>query len=165
MKNKIYMKKMNRNEWIAVAAGMALMAFLFFGGAFLNLFNQPNPAQVTMQEIPETGVQKEDVIVGQGDLAAAGDTITVNYVGTLPDGKVFDSSYDRRQPLEFTLGVGQVIRGWDEGVMGMRVGGKRRLVIAPDYGYGAQSVGPIPANSTLIFEVELLNVEKPNTAA
>lgn len=158
------MKKLHRKEWIAVAASLGLVAFVFYGGAFMNLFNRPtNNVQTDMTTLPETGVQKEDVVVGTGDIAGAGDTVVVNYVGTLPNGKVFDSSYDRREPLTFVLGVGQVIRGWDEGVVGMRVGGKRHLTIAPDYGYGAQAVGPIPANSTLIFEVELLGVEKAGT--
>ncbi|MES2214325.1 MAG: FKBP-type peptidyl-prolyl cis-trans isomerase [Patescibacteria group bacterium] len=111
-----------------------------------------------------TGVKIEDTLNGQGDVAVAGDMVTVNYVGTLPDGKVFDSSIDRGQPFTFQLGVGQVIRGWDEGFVGMRVGGKRKLTISPDYGYGAQTVGPIPANSTLIFEVDLLKVEHPAQA-
>jgi FKBP-type peptidyl-prolyl cis-trans isomerase len=159
------MKKLHKGEWIAIVTGLALVGFVFYGGAFLGLFNQSSQIQTTMSTstAPETGVQKEDVVAGQGTIAGAGDTVTVNYVGTLPNGKVFDSSYDRREPLVFILGVGQVIRGWDEGVVGMREGGKRRLVIAPDYGYGAQAVGPIPANSTLIFEVELLKVQKAGT--
>jgi len=87
----------------------------------------------------------------------------VHYVGTLSDGKVFDSSLDRNTPFSFTLGVGQVIRGWDEGFSDMQVGGKRLIIVAPDYGYGEQGVGTIPPNSTLIFEVELLDVEKPSS--
>ncbi|MBX4195441.1 FKBP-type peptidyl-prolyl cis-trans isomerase [Candidatus Parcubacteria bacterium] len=108
-----------------------------------------------------TGYKKDDVVAGTGPAAAKGDKVTVHYVGTLTDGKVFDSSRDRGQPFVFTLGAGGVIRGWDEGVVGMRVGGTRRLTIAPDYGYGDRAVGPIPANSTLVFVVELLGVEKP----
>ena len=82
-------------------------------------------------------------------------------MGTFQDGRVFDSSLDRNTPFSFTIGVGGVIRGWDEGLLGMKAGGKRILVIAPDYAYGAQGSGPIPPNSTLVFEVELLDVQKP----
>lgn len=89
----------------------------------------------------------------------AGKTVSVNYTGTLTDGTKFDSSYDRNQPFDFQLGAGQVIKGWDQGVAGMKVGGKRKLVIPPGLGYGAQANGKIPANSTLIFEVELLSVK------
>ncbi len=103
--------------------------------------------------------QKEDIAVGTGAEAKAGDVVSVNYVGTLLDGKKFDSSYDRKTPFEFTLGAGQVIQGWDQGVAGMKVGGKRNLVIPPELGYGAQTVGPIPANSTLKFTVELLGIK------
>ncbi|MGC9603550.1 MAG: FKBP-type peptidyl-prolyl cis-trans isomerase [Minisyncoccia bacterium] len=94
--------------------------------------------------------------------------VTVNYTGTLTDGKKFDSSYDHGQPFSFVLGAGQVIQGWDEGVAGMKVGGKRKLTIPPELGYGGQDVKDqsgatvIPANSTLIFEVELLKVESVN---
>ena len=99
-----------------------------------------------------------DLMIGSGEEAKTGETLTVHYVGTLVDGKKFDSSYDRGEPFSFTLGAGQVIRGWDEGMLGMKVGGKRKLVIPPDFGYGARDVGNglIPANSTLVFEVELL---------
>jgi len=101
----------------------------------------------------------ENIKVGTGDEAVNGKKVTVNYVGTLTDGKKFDSSYDRKQPFSFVLGKGQVIKGWDEGVAGMKVGGQRKLTIPPSLGYGSRSVGSIPANSTLIFEVELLKVE------
>lgn len=161
------MKKLNRNQWIAVAAGLGLISFLFYGGAFMNLFSQSttNPTPTNSMTDNQTGVQKEDIVVGQGEVAAAGDLVTVNYIGTLTNGKVFDSSFDRHQPFAFQLGVGQVIRGWDEGVAGMRIGGKRRLVIAPDYGYGANAAGSIPPNSTLVFEVELLGVQHPKLQA
>lgn len=101
----------------------------------------------------------EDVQEGTGKIAEKGKDITVHYTGYLTDGTKFDSSLDRRQSLTITLGVGQVIRGWDEGFGGMKEGGKRKLTIPPEMGYGSRAVGGvIPANSTLIFEVELLRV-------
>lgn len=110
--------------------------------------------------MPQSGFTSEDTVAGQGELAQPGDVITVHYVGTLTNGQVFDSSRDANTPFTFVLGRGDVIRGWDEGVQGMRVGGKRTLIIAPDFAYGSRGIGPIPPNSTLIFEVELLKVEK-----
>ena len=106
-----------------------------------------------------SGLQYQDVKVGTGVEAKAGNTVSVHYVGTLQDGTQFDSSRDRNQPFEFVLGAGRVIKGWDEGVAGMKVGGIRKLVIPPGLGYGSQANGPIPANSTLYFEVELLSVK------
>ena len=107
----------------------------------------------------ESGLQYEDIVEGTGASPKVGQTVKVHYTGTLTDGTKFDSSVDRGQPFDFTIGVGRVIRGWDEGVMTMKVGGKRTLVIPPSLGYGSQANGPIPANSTLIFEVELLGVQ------
>lgn len=107
----------------------------------------------------ENGLKIEDEVVGTGDAAVAGKSVTVNYLGTLSDGTKFDSSYDRNQTFTFNLGAGEVIKGWDEGVVGMKVGGKRKLTIPPELGYGSQDLGIIPPNSTLIFEVELLKVE------
>jgi FKBP-type peptidyl-prolyl cis-trans isomerase len=104
-------------------------------------------------------LQIQDEVVGTGAEAVAGKLITVNYLGTLLDGTKFDSSYDRRVPFQFTLGAGEVIQGWDQGFAGMKVGGKRKLTIPPELGYGATAMGGIPANSTLVFEVELLKVE------
>lgn len=101
----------------------------------------------------------EDLVEGIGDEAISGKIVTVNYKGTLVNGTQFDSSYDRGQPFEFTLGAGQVIEGWDRGVAGMKVGGKRKLTIPPELGYGSRDMGTIPPNSVLIFEVELLGVE------
>ena len=100
----------------------------------------------------------EDEVVGTGPAAKNGDTVTVHYTGWLTDGTKFDSSVDKNQPFTFVLGAQQVITGWDAGVAGMQVGGKRKLTIPPDLGYGAQANGPIPANSTLVFEVELLQI-------
>lgn len=107
----------------------------------------------------DTGLQYHDFTVGDGATATSGDRVTVHYSGWLAsDSTLFDSSYRRGQPFSFRLGAGEVIRGWDEGVAGMRVGGERQLVIPPELGYGSQGTGPIPPNATLIFEVELLSV-------
>lgn len=158
MKNKL-------NTAIAVGAALSVVVFLLFGNTIMSFFranSSLNSANATnSQNMNDTsGVQKQDVVVGNGPVAEPGDKVTVHYVGTLTDGKVFDSSKDRGAPFVFNLGTGEVIRGWDEGVAGMKVGGTRRLVIAPDYGYGDRAVGPIPPSSTLIFVVELLAVEK-----
>jgi len=100
-----------------------------------------------------------DIEVGDGAEAAAGHQVDVHYTGWLTDGTKFDSSLDRGQPFSFQLGGGQVIRGWDQGVVGMKVGGKRKLVIPPELGYGARGAGGvIPPNATLVFEVQLLAV-------
>lgn len=108
-----------------------------------------------------SGLEYQDVVVGQGAVAKAGQTVTVQYTGTLTSGKKFDSSYDHGQPFSFQLGVGQVIKGWDEGVAGMKVGGKRKLIIPANLAYGSQDVGSglIPPNSVLLFDVELVAVK------
>lgn len=103
----------------------------------------------------------EDIVVGSGEEAKNGDAVTVNYEGRLTNGTKFDSSYDRGTPFTFTLGKGEVIQGWDMGVLGMKVGGTRKLTIPPEYAYGDRAVGPIPANATLVFSVELLGVKHP----
>ena len=106
-----------------------------------------------------SGLTIEDLVVGSGDTAAAGQRVSVHYTGWTTDGKKFDSSKDRGQAFMFSLGEGEVIRGWDEGVAGMKVGGKRKLTIPPELGYGARGAGGvIPPNATLLFEVELLGV-------
>ncbi|HXJ09010.1 MAG TPA: FKBP-type peptidyl-prolyl cis-trans isomerase [Burkholderiales bacterium] len=102
---------------------------------------------------------KEDLVIGKGATAALGNDVVVHYVGRMADGTQFDSSINRRDPLDFSLGAGDVIRGWDEGIQGMKVGGKRRLTIPPELAYGEQGCGNvIPARATLVFEVELLEV-------
>lgn len=107
-----------------------------------------------------TQLMSKDEVVGTGAEAKTGDSVTVQYVGMFTNGTVFDASANHgTQGFTFNLGAGQVIKGWDEGVVGMKVGGKRELVIPASLGYGSQVVGPIPANSTLVFQVELLDVK------
>lgn len=111
------------------------------------------------QTTTASGLVYEDLASGEGAAAAPGQTVSVHYTGWLADGTRFDSSKDRNAPFEFSLGAGYVIRGWDEGVQGMRVGGIRKLTIAPELGYGARGAGGvIPPNATLVFEVELLEI-------
>jgi peptidylprolyl isomerase len=125
----------------------------------------PDPTQkraggsVGTEVTTPSGLKYADIVVGTGPSPKPGDRITVNYVGTLENGEKFDSSYDRGQPLPIQIGIGMVIKGWDEGVMTMRVGGKRKLIIPPQLGYGQRNMGTIPPNSTLIFEVELLSIQ------
>jgi len=111
------------------------------------------------EKMTDSGLKYEDLVDGDGDLAAPGQMVSVHYTGWLTDGTKFDSSVDRNDPFSFPLGAGRVIRGWDEGVAGMKVGGKRKLTIPPQLGYGAQGAGGvIPPNATLVFEVELLKI-------
>lgn len=106
-----------------------------------------------------SGLQYIDLKIGAGAIARAGTNVSVHYTGWLENGKKFDSSVDRGQPFSFPLGAGRVIKGWDEGVQGMKVGGKRKLTIPSNLGYGARGAGgAIPPNATLIFEVELLGI-------
>lgn len=148
-----------------VIGGIVLLV-LIIGGTWWFTNRQPVASQTgaaagaltndTMTEFP--GFIVEDVVVGTGDEAQAGQTISVHYTGTLDDGTVFDSSKTRGTPFSFTLGVGQVIKGWDMGVAGMKVGGVRKLTIPAELGYGDRGQGPIPPGATLHFEVELLGV-------
>jgi len=122
---------------------------------------KPKAAAAGKQVTLPSGLKYVDLVVGKGAMPKAGDTISVLYTGRLTDGTVFDSTSSHgNQPFETPIVVGQVIKGWDEGMLTMRVGGKRRLTIPPNLGYGSQAEGPIPANSTLIFDVELLKVTK-----
>ena len=106
-----------------------------------------------------SGLKYVDEVVGTGEKPRLGKTVVVHYTGTFTDGTKFDSSLDSGQPYEFRIGTGTVIRGWEEGILSMHVGGKRKLIIPPDLGYGAQGSGKIPPNATLIFEIELLGVK------
>ena len=122
--------------------------------------SQASEDSAAVQSEPSPGLKITDTKVGTGKTAKAGDVVSVHYTGTLvPSGKKFDSSLDRGEPFTFPLGAGQVIQGWDQGVAGMKEGGKRTLVIPPELGYGSSGAGgAIPPNATLKFEVELLKV-------
>ena len=137
---------------VAVAASFAVLAIFFI---FANpMFTQnlaASPASAT------TGIEliAQDEVTGTGAEAKLGDVLTVNYTGKLQDGTVFDTSVGKR-PIQFVLGAGQVIPGWDQGLLGMKVGSKRLLIVPPDLAYGTDGYGPIPPNATLVFEVDLL---------
>ncbi|WP_320677232.1 FKBP-type peptidyl-prolyl cis-trans isomerase [Prochlorococcus sp. MIT 1300] len=117
------------------------------------------PIESETPQMTSSGLMITEISLGTGDEASAGQTVSVHYRGTLENGNEFDSSYGRG-PFTFPLGAGRVIKGWDEGVAGMKVGGKRKLVIPPELGYGSRGAGQvIPPNATLIFEVELLSIK------
>ena len=119
----------------------------------------PTITMPTLAPSKVTELKIEDIKIGTGSAVKSGDTVSMNYVGTLEDGTKFDSSYDRNQPFETKIGVGQVIEGWDKGILGMKIGGKRKLTIPYQMAYGENGYGPIPAKATLIFEVELLSIK------
>jgi FKBP-type peptidyl-prolyl cis-trans isomerase FkpA len=120
---------------------------------------EPAPAAEPDMQLTDSGLGIVDLKIGEGPEARAGMQVTVHYVGKLADGRMFDSSRERGRPFRFELGGGMVIPGWDEGVVGMRVGGLRRLIIPPQLGYGERGQPPIPPNAILEFEIELLAVE------
>lgn len=116
-------------------------------------------AESNQEVTTQSGLKYVDQTVGTGDVAVVGKNVSVHYTGWLENGKKFDSSVDRGQPFSFPLGAGRVIKGWDEGVQGMKVGGKRKLTIPSELGYGSRGAGGvIPPNATLVFDVELLGV-------
>ncbi len=142
---------------IAVAVSLVVVAFFFivFNPFSTSMQQSDNSAAAAASQ--SGSLVAQDETVGTGAEAHAGDVVTVDYTGKLQNGTVFDSSIGKK-PIQFTLGIGQVIPGWDQGLQGMKVGGKRLLIIPPQLGYGAQDYGPIPGNSTLIFEVTLVGV-------
>jgi FKBP-type peptidyl-prolyl cis-trans isomerase len=159
---------------IAVAIALFLMLFFFvFPGSLFTrnatlqdatasaLTTRPQTNTMSIQN--PTDLQIQDTVVGAGVAAASGDTVTVHYVGSLTNGKIFDASARHSaEGFTFNLGAGQVIQGWDKGLVGMKEGGKRTLVIPAHLAYGERAIGDaIPANSTLVFEVELVKVQKP----
>jgi len=140
---------------VVVALAIAIVGFFFISSFFTQLFN-PTPIE-TMQTEENTQLIVQDQMVGTGATAKVGDFVTVDYTGKFSDGMVFDTSIGK-QPLPFVLGSGAVIPGWDQGLQGMKVGGKRLLIVPPALAYGASGYGPIPPNATLVFEVTLISV-------
>jgi peptidylprolyl isomerase len=155
---------------LAVLLAFALPAFAMAAGRPVRVARQeakpPGPSSAVAggnggarEVVTPSGLRYTDLKVGDGTEARQGKTVDVLYTGRLEDGTQFDASQDPHRPFTFRIGIDEVIRGWHEGITGMKTGGKRRLVIPPDLGYGKQGAGGvIPANATLVFEVELLNV-------
>lgn len=168
---------MKKNEWITLGVGIVVIIFFAWVGGIFNIFSsQASSTTQTMSQqsknaVPEVigknissdpKLQIIEVQAGTSTIVAkTGSHVYVHYTGYLENGTVFDSSISRGQPIDFVLGQGAVIKGWDLGLQGMKVGGKRRLIIAPDYAYGAAGAGGgvIPGNATLIFDVELVSVK------
>ncbi len=154
-----------RNQQIYIVMGgvvvIAVLALAIFLAIRANQANSAATQAAASQTItPASGLQITDEVIGTGAEAKTGDTVSVDYTGTLTDGTKFDSSLDRGAPFDFTIGAGSVIKGWDEGVVGMKVGGKRKLTIPPDLAYGAAGRPPvIPPNATLIFEIQLVAIK------
>ena len=143
---------------IAVTAGLAVVGSFFFMNGPLEAFRGVGSAALGDANMQ---VVTQDVKVGTGEEATLGKVLRVNYVGRLQNGAIFDASANHGGPYEFTLGAGQVISGWDQGLVGMKVGGQRIVVIPPALGYGSNQIGPVPPDSTLIFQVELVGVSSP----
>ncbi len=138
-------------------AALIVAALAAVTAVYLSLSDDSPPvgAEVTTP----SGLKYVDVVVGTGESPEPGRTVTAHYTGTFEDGKKFDSSLDSGKPYSFVIGVGSVIKGWDEGIMSMKVGGKRKLIIPPDLAYGPQGRPGIPPNSTLLFDIELLGIQ------
>ena len=148
---------------IVLVTSLAIVAGLYF--LFSRSSGKPAPAVNKVTPVIDaqtvttaSGLQYVDEVIGGGPSPRTGQMVSVHYTGTLMNGTKFDSSVDKGTPFSFPIGMGRVIKGWDEGLMTMKVGGKRRLTIPPELAYGAKGSGIIPANATLIFEVELLGV-------
>jgi peptidylprolyl isomerase/FKBP-type peptidyl-prolyl cis-trans isomerase FkpA len=149
-----------KNSWIIYTI-IVIIVLLFTGGLFWWSLQPTETKMENTQPVKQniTELKIEDIVVGTGAEAKSGDTVTVNYLGTLLNGTKFDSSYDRNQPFSFQLGAGQVIVGWDKGLLGMKVGGKRKLTIPSEMAYGSRGAGGvIGPNEPLIFEIELLKL-------
>ena len=179
------MKKLSQNEAIGVFVALAVIGFIFLGMFKNNPFTHTETAQKPLEEKPITIVDSknkpdaaisalksatnergevtklimEDVVVGSGPEVKIGDTLTVNYVGILKNGTQFDNSYVRGAPFTFTIGQGKVIKGWDTGLIGMKKGGERVLIIPSTMAYGNRSVGQIPPNAALLFSIKLIDIK------
>ncbi len=149
------------NQQTKVQSDLNLNTMVNPTNAIINNQNTKPTPTLNMNDFTATasGLKIKDEVLGTGKEVKSGDTVSVHYLGTLENGTKFDSSYDRNTPFSTQIGVGHVIKGWDEGIIGMKVGGKRILVIPSDLAYGDQGQGPIPPKATLIFQVELLGVK------
>lgn len=163
------MKKLSVKEWIGAGVAIVFVVYMFFGGSIMAAFsgsslsNNTNTSAVnnSIENKNMSEVKTQDVTVGTGATVENGMFISVNYVLKLPDGTLIQDSklVNGGKPFQYIAGTGQLIQGWERGVEGMRVGGKRIITIPPELGYGANAAGPIPPNSTLVFEIEIVNVQ------
>jgi FKBP-type peptidyl-prolyl cis-trans isomerase len=160
------MKKLTKNEKVGVAIAVVVFFGMFIisapnvvGSIFTTKDNQGTLATPVVTNDTSNNLKIQDVVLGSGLAAEPGDMVSVKYTGKLMDGTTFDSSaLHGGVPISFRLGTGKVIKGWDSGLIGMKAGGKRVLLVPPDLGYGIKEYGPIPANSTLYFEIQLVSV-------
>lgn len=161
------MRKLSKVEWVAVAVAVALSGYTLFGNQIIGLFQKTpmNDDSLAAAGAPQaqSGVVISDVTVGNGPEVKMGDVVSVNYVLSLADGTIIQKSKDFGQPFKFVLGAGEVIPGWEQGFVGMKVGGVRNITIPPELGYGQTQNGPIPPNSTLVFNIELLDASPAPT--
>ena len=168
------MRKISRNEYIGIVVVIAVAITFFVGINFWSVIfgggssnnNQSDTTSQNNQQSMDNNITKNILVEGAGDVSVAGDTITVNYVGMLQDGTKFDSSYDRGTPFSFTLGAGNVIKGWDDGLIGSKAGEKLSLTIPSVFAYGPNGIPDgkggyvIPKNATLVFNIEVLGIKK-----
>ncbi|OHA34767.1 MAG: hypothetical protein A2928_02895 [Candidatus Taylorbacteria bacterium RIFCSPLOWO2_01_FULL_45_15b] len=158
------MRKLNVGEIIGVVLAVVLIV-LIFGQTYISGTTpiETNIPNIDGSSATSGGLVIEDIVVGTGEAVANGDLAVVHYTGTLEDGTKFDSSLDRGEPFGFIVGQGRVISGWEQGVIGMKEGGKRRLIIPPELAYGPTGAGNgvIPPNAKLFFDIELIQVERP----
>ena len=155
---------MKNKQTIAVIVGIIVVSSFFIIGNRFYPFGNSSGSNETGDVLNDSGNPQnspalQDLTVGQGKTVEKTDTVVVHYVGFLANGSKFDDSKARGAPFEVALGQGLLIRGFEEGVLGMKVGGVRRITVPPELGYGNQAVGPIPANSTLVFEVEVIEIK------
>ncbi len=175
--------KLSKKEWLAIAVAVAFVGYTLFGGEVSRLFQNNNNNNMTLDSnsnvsgetsdtptneankapVNRNGVIINDLVIGTGFEIAPGKLASVHYILSLQDGTVLQNSKDFGQPFQFTYGVDSLIQGWDIGIAGMKVGGTRTIVIPPELGYGSVAQGPVPANSTLVFTIELLDLaDVPN---
>jgi FKBP-type peptidyl-prolyl cis-trans isomerase len=159
------MKKLSRNEWIAVSAGVVFVSYAMFGQTITNTFKRsvPRDNSAAVQNSSNSGLKSDtrDIVIGSGALISPGMTVGVNYVLKLSDGTLIQDSkiVNNGAPITFIYASAQSIPPWEVGMAGMRVGGRRIITIPPELAYGPNAVGPIPGNSTLVFDVEVLSAE------